>query len=123
MGTTVSGGAAATTRYPWPFNSALAHTAQGIGVPRRQEVEFRDGSRLWLMSVERAGQAQLTQRELGAPATGAVVDLAVIDPALGAALQQARTADVPHLVHMSLRARFGSSMEFLQAAIAAGRPA
>jgi hypothetical protein len=123
MGQPVTGGAAATNRYPWPFISSLAHTAQGVGVPRRQEVEFADGSRIWLMSVDRDGEAQPLLRELGAPAAGAVVDLGALAPGLGPALLRAKTADVPHLVHLTLRTRFGSVLELLQAAIAAGRPA
>jgi hypothetical protein len=123
MGQPVTGGAAATNRYPWPFISSLAHTAQGVGVPRRQEVEFADGSRIWLMSVERDGHTEPLLRELGAPAMGAVVDLGALVPCMGAALLRAKTPDVPHLVHLGLRERFGSVLEFLQAAIAAGRPA
>lgn len=105
----------------WPFTTQAGSLA--TGVPRRQEIEFPDGRRIWLGRVERAGVVDLFQRELGAPASGVLVDLRRIAPTLARDLEGAKTRDVPGLVHCALRRQFATLGEFVQHAVAAGRPA
>jgi hypothetical protein len=100
-----------------------AVTQYGVGVPRRQEVEFADGSRIWLLRVEgQGGVPDLFLRELGAPAAGTRVDLRSLVPQIGDDLPTASSRDVPGIVHYSLRGRFGSVEQLLEAAVHAGRP-
>lgn len=110
----------------WPFKALLPDATtvaeQGVGVPRRQEVEFADGSRIWLQRVEHQGVPELFMRELGAPATGLQVDLRHLVPELAQDLPRAATRDVPGIVHYSLRGRFGSVEALLEAAVHGGRP-
>lgn len=134
MGLTTSGGAAA--RHPlhhrrpsgWPFKvqpgmaPAITTSDLGVGVPRRQEVEFADGSKVWLLRVEKQGVPDLFLRELGLPAAGVLVDLRHLVPELARDLPRASTRDVPGLVHFSLRGRFGGVQALLEEAIAIGRP-
>jgi hypothetical protein len=127
MGLTTAGAAVAplpTHRrgQPWPFLQQAGASANGV--PRRQEVEFADGSRLWLLRVERADDLdRLFLRELDAPAGGVLVDLRGLVPEAEAMMLCASTRAVPGLVHMALRSRFGSRDALLQAAVAGGRPA
>lgn len=93
----------------WPFKVS----DHGVGVPRRQEVEFRDGSKIWLHRVDRAAGADLFLRELGEPMAGVIVDLRQLLPAtpdmdVGLELPITATADVAGLVHFALRGRFAS---------------
>jgi hypothetical protein len=112
--------------HPWPFKvqepAAITTSEFGVGVPRRQEVEFRDGSRIWLQRVDHQDVPDLYLRDLGAPATGTRVDLRELVPELAKDLPVASTRDVPGLVHYSLRGRFGSVDELLQVAVATRRP-
>lgn len=126
MGLTAAGAPAApilTHRLvnAWPF--MVQAGAVATGVPRRQEVEFADGTRLWLLRVERDGVVDLFLRHLGEPASGVVLDLRRVVPELTDTLLGANTRDVPHLVHMALRHRFTSRDELLQAVVASGVPA
>jgi hypothetical protein len=108
----------------WPF--MVQAGAGAAGVPRRQEVEFADGSRVWLLRVERAGLDDLDAlflRELGEPAAGTLVDLRALVPNVAPALLRADVLEMAGRVHMALRARFGSRDELLQAAVACGRAA
>lgn len=93
------------------------------GVPRRQEIEFSDGSRLWLHRVENGGAATLFVRELGAPAAGVQVDLRRMATTLASTLPTTGSRDVPVLVHRELRQQYASADAFIQAAVASGRPA
>lgn len=110
----------------WPFKNGAPEPAAvsefGVGVPRRQEVEFADGSRLWLHRVDRNGVPDLFLRELGAPATGMLIDLRHLVPELGEDLPKAATRDLPGTVHFSLRVAFSSVDELLQVAVALGSP-
>lgn len=105
----------------WPFMVQAGSIA--TGVPRRQEVEFADGSKLWLLRVEREGVVDLFLRELSTPAAGVLVDLRRLVPTLTKDLHGCNTRDVPALVHRALRARFTSRDALLQEAIAQGAPA
>lgn len=111
----------------WPFkvrpHETVTVTDQGVGVPRRQEVEFADGSRIWLQRVEHQGVPQLFLRELGTPAAGTQIDLRRLVPDLATDLPVASTRDVAGIVHYSLRGRFASVDQLLEVAIAVGRPA
>ncbi|MCC2673075.1 MAG: hypothetical protein K0R58_22 [Ramlibacter sp.] len=113
--------------HPWPFmqqpEGDIRTTEFGVGVPRRQEVEFADGTRVWLMRVDRQGVPDLFLRELGDPAAGTLVDLRRLAPDLVTDLPIANTRDVPGIVHFSLRARFKSRDALVEAAIAMGSPA
>lgn len=130
MGLTTGGASAAPSHRPrqsaWPFMStpvAAPAVDQVAGVPRRQEVEFADGSRIWLLRVEHDGAPSLFRRELGAPAAGTLVDLRQLAPELSKGLLDAPHRDRPALVHQALRARFGSVQELIEASIAVGWPA
>lgn len=110
---------------PWPFKAQLEPAAVsdfGVGVPRRQEVEFTDGSRIWLLRVEQQGIPDLFLRDLGAPAAGMRIDLRRLVPEITEDLPPASTRDVPGIVHFTLRCAFGSVDELLQAAVKFGRP-
>lgn len=98
----------------------VAVTEQGVGVPRRQEVIFRDGSALVLMRVMQAGTPSLYLRELGAPAAGLVVDLRQLAPELAADLPTASTRDVPGIVHFGLRIAFPGAEQLLERALTLG---
>lgn len=109
----------------WPFKAAPepgSVSEFGVGVPRRQEVEFADGSKIWLLRVEHQGVPELFLRELGAPAAGTRVDLRRLDPDLATDLPIAATRDVPGIVHYALRGRFKSVDQLLQEVVALGRP-
>lgn len=126
MGHTTTGAAARRPvhhRRPsaWPFKALLPDATtvseHGVGVPRRQEVEFADGSRIWLSRVEHQGVPDLFVRELGAPASGLRIDLRQLVPELARDLPAASTRDVPGIVHYSLRGRFDSVQALLEAAV------
>ncbi len=87
----------------------------GVGVPRRQEVEFHDGSRLWLHRVEQDGSPSLFKRALQAP-DGPRVDLRHLVPELANDLPIAETRDVPGIIHYSLRGNFKSAAGLLDQA-------
>lgn len=113
----------------WPFmaraganDPAPAVSLHGVGVPRRQEVEFTDGSRIWLQRVEREGAPCLFLRELGQPAAGTVVDLRNLVPEIEQELPRTSTRDLPGFIHYSLRLCFKTRDEFLQAVVRAGTP-
>lgn len=101
---------------------APATTVFGVGVPGRAEVEFKDGKRIWLMRVERAGAPDLFLRELGAPAAGTVIDLRQLLPDVEKDLPQTSTRDVAGYVAISLRLKFATREAFLEAAVQSGRP-
>lgn len=98
----------------------VAVTDQGVGVPRRQEVIFRDGSALVLLRVMQAGTPSLYLRELAGPAAGLVVDLRQLAPALGEDLPTASTRDVPGIVHFGLRLAFPGAQQLIERAMALG---
>lgn len=107
--------------HPWPFMvqqpEPVTVNESDVGVPRRQEVEFADGSRLWLLRVERDGVPDLFLRELP---SGMRVDLRHLAPTLAADLAVASSRDVPGIVHFSLRARFPGRQALLDVAVGAG---
>jgi hypothetical protein len=109
----------------WPFKAPIAEhvavTEQGVGVPRRQEVVFADGTSIWLHRVEHQGIPQLFLRDVGGPSAGATVDLRRLVPELATDLPVASTRDVPGLVHFSLRGRFQSAQQLLDAIGEPGR--
>lgn len=133
MGITNSGAAVRRTSHhrrasSWPFMAQPAGTAiteQGVGVPRRQEVEFADGSKIWLLRVElNQGVPELFLRDLHRQHQQDIrVDLRDLVPELANDLPVASTRDVPGLVHFSLRGRFKSLEQLLEVAAAGGRPA
>lgn len=131
MGQPVTPTTRTTHRYrppsTWPFKAKLGESVTisdfGVGVPRRQEVEFADGSRLWLLRVDKNQVPDLYLRDLGAPAEGTRVDLRLLVPELATDLPIASTRDVPGTVHFALRGRFKSADALIEAAIALGRPA
>lgn len=112
--------------HAWPF-MAQPDPAKvsdfGVGVPRRQEVVFNDGTRVWLHRVEHQGVPDLFLRDLGAPGEGTRIDLRTLVPELAMDLPSASTRDVPGIVHFSLRGRFQSVGQLIDAAVATGRPA
>lgn len=114
------------TTSSWPFKASLpepiAVTDHGVGVPRRQEVEFADGSRIWLLRVDDQAAPDLFLRDLGAPAVGTRVDLRRLVPDLAVDLPIAASRDVPGLVHFALRGRFRSVQQLLEEVVALGRP-
>lgn len=110
----------------WPFKVTTppdAISEFGVAVPRRQEVEFKDGERIWLSHVLKSGTADLFLRELGQPAQGTVIDLRHYIPDIERELPQTSTRDVAGFVNLSLRLRFATRAEFLEAVVKDGRPA
>jgi hypothetical protein len=100
----------------WPFMSSVP-TALDIGVPRRQEVEFADGTRVWLRRVEHDGMPDVFLRDLERKMHEPIrVDLRRLSPLLAASLPSAAPRDVPSTVHVALRSTFGSATELLAAA-------
>lgn len=117
------------SRSSWPFMSAPADhlpqlSASGMPVPARQEVEFRDGQRIWLRRLIVDGFPSEALRELGAPAEGARVDLyaAIGEPQAEKLLRQSGISarDVAGWISASLRARFATRDEFLEFVVRTG---
>ena len=110
----------------WPFKvqqPEVTVTEFGVGVPRRQEVMFMDGTCIQLLRVEQQGVPDLFLRDLGAPAEGVRVDLRRLVPDLATDLPISNTRDVAGTVFYALRGRFKSVQAFIEGALAAGRPA
>lgn len=112
----------------WPYREApsLRQTQiseYGVGVPARQEVEFKDGQRIWLRRVSRNDVPCLFLRDLGEPAEGARIDLRDFIADVEAELPQTSTRDVAGYVAISLRLQFPTRAQFLEAVSAKGRPA
>lgn len=133
MGQPTAGGAAARRHThrrsggSWPFMAKTpdqAVTEFGVGVPPRQELQFADGSRIWLLRVEQhRGVPDLFLRDLGAPAEGVRVDLRHLVPELDTDLPVSSTRDVAGTVFFAMRGQFKTRDAFIEAAIAARRPA
>lgn len=107
---------------PWPFMVAPTHhdmrvSPQGVVVPGRQEVEFKDGKRLWLSRVMGHGVPDCFLRYLGEPADGLRVDLRHHIPDVAQELPTTSARDVAVYVAMSLRQRYATRDEFVSAAI------
>jgi hypothetical protein len=113
-------------RGSWPFPAVLVpHTSVtdlGVGVPARQEVEFKDGKRIWLGSVMENGVPHLYLRQLGVPAVGVVMDLRNFIADVEKELPTTSTRDVAGYVAISLRLRFPTLEDFLQAVSRYGVP-
>lgn len=108
--------------HPWPFKAqapqATSVTEFGVGVPRRQEVEFADGSRVWLERVEHQGVPDLFLRDVKLACGESLrIDLRRLVPDLATDLPIAATKDVPGLVHYSLRGRFKARLQLLNEAV------
>lgn len=93
----------------------------GVGVPARQEVEFKDGKRIWLRRVVVKGVPDLFLRDLGDPAEGARIDLRHFIADVEKELPQTSTRDVAGFVAISLRLRYLTLDAFLAATVALGR--
>jgi hypothetical protein len=126
MGPTASFGRIARRPAPrtssWPFRVAtppdrVLITEQGVGVPAHQEIEFKDGGRIWLNRVTRDGVPDLFVRELGEPAVGVRIDLRDLLPECVNELPTTSTRDVAGYIWFSLRGRFASRDAFIEAAI------
>lgn len=105
---------------PWPFMAAPAHhdsqiTEHGVGVPVRQEVEFKDGKRIWLRRVVVNGAPDLFLRDLGEPLEGTRVDLRKLLPDVEKELPTTSTRDVAGYVSISLRLKFATLDAFVEA--------
>lgn len=99
---------------------AVAVSDEGVGVPTRQEVMFRDGSAVDLHRVVRDGIPDLYRRELGTPAAGVQIDLRELAPTLGDDLPKTATRDVPGVVFYTLRHQFKCANDLVQAALTRG---
>lgn len=104
---------------PWPFRAAPEHhdsqvTEQGVGVPARQEVEFKDGKRVWLCRVMVKGIPDLFLRDVGNP-PHARVDLRRLLADIEKELPTTSTRDVAGYVAVSLRLKFATADAFLAA--------
>jgi hypothetical protein len=110
--------------HPWPFRAApQIHVSEvGVGVPARQEVEFKDGKRIWLLQVVAGGTPHLFMRELGAPLKGAHIDLRQLLPDVEKELPTTSTRDVAGYVAISLRLKYPTLDAFV-AAVSPGSPA
>jgi hypothetical protein len=106
----------------WPFMSAptghdLQVSLEGVGVPAHQEIEFKDGSRIWLARVMESGMPALFLRDLGDPATGVRIDLRRMIPEADTELPRTSTRDVAGYVHFALRQLFEGRDAFVEAAV------
>lgn len=113
-GTRVRGG---TT---WPFMAAPhLHDSQvsehGVGVPGRQEVQFKDGKMIWLRRVIVSGVPDLFVRDLGEPLEGKRIDLRKLLPDIEKELPYTSTRDVAGYVSMALRLQFLTLEAFVSA--------
>ena len=130
MGLSPTQGATAdipAARYSWPFQAAphthdIQVSEHGVGVPCRQEVQFRDGHRIWLRRVMRQGAPCTFLRELGEPAEGVLFDLRQLVPDAQTELPLTSTRDVAGYVQLSLRLRFATRDAFLEAVMQLERP-
>jgi hypothetical protein len=116
-----------TSASSWLSRAAPAHhdlqvSEQGVGVPARQEVEFKDGKRIWLSRVMDTGKPDLFLRDLGAPAQGVRIDLRDHITDVATELPATSTRDVAGFVAYSLRCKFRTLADFIEAAVAK-RPA
>jgi hypothetical protein len=115
-----AGNASRAARHPWPFRAAPTHhdsqiSEQGFGVPARQEVEFKDGKRIWLRRVTINGLPELFLRDLGEPLEGTRIDLRKILSDVEKELPTTSTRDVAGYVSISLRLKFATLDEFVAA--------
>lgn len=90
-------------------------TPEGVGVPGRQEVEFKDGQRIWLRRVIVAGSPALFLRDLGDPLEGMRIDLRKLIPDVEKELPTTSTRDVAGYVSISLRLKFATLADFVVA--------
>jgi hypothetical protein len=111
----------------WPFMSAphthdLQICPEGVGVPARQEVTFKDGHSIWLQRVMQDGSPSLFLRDLGEPAAGARVDLRRMVPEAAADLPITSTRDLVGYVSLALRGQYPTRDAFVEAAVRIGSP-
>lgn len=111
----------------WPFRAAPAHhdsqlSEFGVGVPARQEVEFKDGKRIWVRRVMEGGSPDLFLRDLGEPAEGVRIDLRHHIPDVATELPRTSTRDVAGYVALSLRLKFATLAAFIEAAVQGPKP-
>jgi hypothetical protein len=111
----------------WPFRAPqppdrVLVTEQGVGVPAHQEIEFKDGSRIWLNRVTLNGAPDLFVRELGEPAAGVRIDLRELLPECVKELPTTSTRDVAGYIWFSLRGRFATRQAFIETATRMRRP-
>jgi hypothetical protein len=114
--------------HSWPFMAAKhVHgsqvTAEGVGIPTHQKIEFKDGSCIWLHRVVKGGSPDLFLRDLGEPAAGTRIDLRALIPACEKELPITSTRDVAGFIQFSLRGQFASCDDFLRAIARTPRPA
>jgi hypothetical protein len=96
-------------------------TPEGVGVPGRQEVEFKDGKRIWLRRVIVQGAPDLFLRELSEPLEGTQIDLRKLIDDVENELPRTSTRDVAGYVGFSLRLKFETLDAFLAAVKEPGR--
>lgn len=113
-----------TTRAPssWTFRAAPgiqrnAVSDFGVGVPMRQEIQFKDGKLIWLHGVILAGAPDLFLRDLGDPAKGVRIDLRKLIPEAEQELPGTSTRDVAGYVSFALRGLYPRLQDFLDAAV------
>jgi hypothetical protein len=97
-------------------------SAHGVGVPTRQEVQFKDGQRIWLRRVMLDGAPHMYLRDLGDPAEGARIDLRQHILDVETELPITSTRDVAGYVNLSLKLRYPTLDQFLVAVATKGRP-
>jgi hypothetical protein len=112
--------AARAARHPWPFRAPPTHhdsqvSEQGVGVPARHEIQFKDGSTVWLRRVILNGAPDLFLRDLGEPLEGKRIDLRKLIPDVEKELPTTSTRDVAGYVSISLRLKFATLDAFLAA--------
>lgn len=119
-----------TTRpsHSWPFMVAPTHhdlqvSPEGVGVPGRQHVIFKDGEGLWLTRVMVDGAPSLYLRELGEPAAGKRIDLRQLIAGVEKELPTTCTRDVAYFVGRCLRTQYATREQFLDIAAPGWRQA
>lgn len=113
---------------PWPFMAPPSHhdsqvCEHGVGVPGRQEVEFKDGKRIWLRRVIVSGSPCLFLRDLGEPLEGTRIDLRALLSDVEKELPTTSTRDVAGYVAISLRLKYETLEQFIAAIARTDKPA
>lgn len=102
--------------HPWPFRAAPHIVSDhGVGVPARQNVILKDGNGIWLLHVIDNGTANLYLRDLGEPLEGVRIDLRKLLADVEKELPTTNTRDVAGWVAISLRLKYPTLDEFLEA--------
>lgn len=98
-----------------PHVHDLQISADGVGVPARQEIQFKDGLSIWLRRVIVQGAPHPYLRDLGEPLEGKQIDLRTFIADCEKELPTTNTRDVAGYVSISLKLKFATLDAFVAA--------